>query len=321
MGTEQTASIDAEIAAFMAENPAAIGGEDVPDAPADTSADDTPDADAEVAAEGEAAPVEAPEPAETSPAAAVDLSALKDAIAKKDPVALVKALGDSAEELLGAKAHKALRIQVKQIQAEQAKAAKKHTQADDLVKQLSAKYGDPIAARKAAEEGDVDAFVTLVEKWSGHAWNDVMRWATAGMAGRKERLAQVEREGKAQDQMAAAKREQAQAEVKAWVDQGVKKLAPELHDPEVVDMVVAEIRAGFANGITTPAKALPLVKEKLKARYNLLKKVFDGGRGAAPKAKPKAPSAAIERAEVGGKTRLKTLDEEIAEFKRAEGLR
>lgn len=318
METESGASLDASIAAFIADNPSLPIEE--PDATIDTSADDAGDAGTEVDSESE---TDAAEPAEeAAPAAAqakdVDLQALKAAISAKDPVALIKALGDSAEELLGAKAHKALRMQVKAIQAEQAKASKKHTQADDLVKQLASKYGDPIAARKAAEDGDVDAFVTLVEKWSGHPWNDVMRWATAGMAGRKDRLAVVERAGKEQAQLESAKREQAQAEVRDWADKGVKKLAPELHSPEIVEMVVAEIRAGFGAGITTPAKALPLVRKKLETQYNLLKKMFDGGRGK-PKPKIEAPAARTQRAE-GGKTRPMTLDEDIQSFLKENGL-
>jgi hypothetical protein len=84
-------------------------------------------------------------------------------------------------------------------------------------------------------------------------------------------------------------------------------------------MVVAEIRAGYAKGITTPAKALPLVRTKLQAQYERLKKVFDGGRGAPKAPKPEAPAARAARSE-GGNTRPRSLDEEISAFIRENGL-
>lgn len=302
--------IDAEIAAFIAEVPA---GE--LNAAIDSPGDDGADADAE--APGEAEDVEA-EPAEPA-AADVDAAAVTAAIKAKDVQAFLKALGPHAEEMLGSKAHKALRIAAKTAEKAAEKAAKKDADAHELVQQLAAKYGDPIAARKAAEDGDTDAFITLVEKWSGRPWNDTIRWVTQGIAGRKERLeARGREEGEAQRQ-AVAKKEQAVAEARKWADDGVKRLAPELHHPEVVDMVMAEIRAGYGAGITTPAKALPLVRKKLEAQFERLKKVFDGGRGAPAKKKVESPAARITRTE-GGNTRPRSLDEEIASFVKENGL-
>jgi hypothetical protein len=299
--------IDADIAAFVAETPASEF-----DAPSDAPADGRDNDSGEAPAEGEVA--EESEPAaEPTSEADVDAAAVTAAIKAKDVQAFLKALGTHADALLGGKAHRALRIAAKEAEKAAEKAKKKDSDAHTLVQQLADKYGDPIAARKACEDGDVDSFITLVEKWSGRPWNEVMRWTTQGIAGRKERLDARDRESKAADQMAAAKKEQAQAEVKAWADAGVKKLAPELHDPEVVEMVVAEIRAGFSKGVTTPAKALPLVRAKLEARYQLLKKVFDGGRGAPPKKKTEAPAARAARSE-GGSTRALSLDESIASF-------
>lgn len=310
--------IDAEIAAFIAETPAGefnatttedagATGDDAGQAPAGGETEESADADPSEPA------------AEPAKAADVDAAAVTAAIAAKDVQAFLKALGPHADVLLGSKAHRALRIAAKAAEKAAEKATKKDSDAHELVRQLADKYGDPIAARKAAEDGDVDSFITLVEKWSGKPWNDVMRWATQGIAGRKERLEAADRQTKAQTQQEAAKKEQAQAEVKAWVDGGVKKLAPELHSPEVVEMVVAEMRAGYAKGITTPAKALPLVRAKLQAQFEHLKKVFDGGRGA-PKAKrPEAPAARVTRSE-GGNTRPRTLDEEIASFVKENGL-
>lgn len=333
-------TLDADIAAFIAEGhepeeqpEAAEEPEAAPDGEAeetddgeeaesdDEESDDSDsDGDSEVAAEDSAEEDEAEgddeeEPAAPAPsiATAVDLKALKKAIDADDPVAFVKALGKKAETILTGKAHRALRLQVKEF--ETAKVT-----AETLATQLGEKYGDPIAARKAAESGDVDAFITLVEKWAGHPWNDVAKWVTNGIAGRPARLEQKKREDASAATMAAAKQEQAVAEMTAWVDTGVKKLAPDLHDAETVALVVAEIRAGFNAGVTTPAKAIPLVRAKLEAQYQRLHKVFGKGKPA-PKPKTPAPSARIQRAQVGGSTRETTLDEDIADFMSEHGLK
>lgn len=307
--------IDAEIAAFIAEVPAAEIAAGLTDGTGDAPVDDGGDADAAPADNDTA---DTAEPA-ADPASDVDAAAVTAAIAAKDVQAFLKALGPHADTLLGGKAHRALRIAAKEAEKAEAKAKKKDADAHELVRQLADKYGDPIAARKAAEDGDVDAFLTLAEKWAGRPWNDVMRWVTSGLAGRKERLeAQGRESGEAQRQ-AAAKKEQAQAEVRKWVDTGIAKLAPELQDPEVTEMVMAEIRAGYSQGITTPAKALPLVRKKLEARYQMLKKVFDGGRGAPVKKKTEAPAARATRSE-GGNTKPRSLDEEIDAFVREHGL-
>ncbi len=304
--------VDAEIAAFIAETPAEEFNA-VVDTEADSDSGDAADPDAVESDSEEPGGATEAVAADSDKPADVDAAAVAAAIKAKDVQAFLKALGSHADDLLGSKAHKALRIAAKAAEKAHEKATKKDNDAHSLVEQLSAKYGDPIAARKAAEDGDVDSFITLVEKWSGKPWNDVMRWATSGIAGRKERLDAGDREGKAQAQQAAAKKEQAQAEVKTWVDNGIKRLAPELHHPEVIEMVVAEIRDGFSKGITTPAKALPLVRAKLEARYQMLKKVFDGGRGAPLKKRTEAPSSRVASAE-GTKTRTLSLDDQIAAF-------
>lgn len=304
--------IDAEIAAFIAAEPITNADVGIDSDGADDSAPEAPD-------EGEAADAAEPEPEPPSAAPDVDAAAVTAAIKAKDVQAFLKALGPHADDLLGSKAHRALRLAAKNAEKAAEKAAKKDSDAHSLVQQLAEKYGDPIAARKAAEDGDVDAFITLAEKWAGRPWNEVMRWTANGIAGRKERLDARDRESKAAEQAAAAKKEQAVAEARKWADDGVKRLAPELHHPEVVDMVMAEIRAGYSKGITTPAKALPLVREKLKERFERLKKVFDGGRGAPPKKKAEAPAARAARVD-GGTTRPRTLDEEIQAFVRENGL-
>lgn len=307
--------IDAEIAAFIAEVPAAEINAGLTDATGDSSADDVGDT-GDTPSGGSAE--EPAEPTAAEPAADVDAAAVTAAIAAKDVQAFLKALGPHADDLLGGKAHRALRIAAKEAEKAAEKAKKKDADAHELVRQLADKYGDPIAARKAAEDGDVDAFITLAEKWAGRSWNDVMRWVTSGLAGRKERLEAQSRESGERLRQDAARKEQAQAEVKQWVDKGVEKLAPELHSPEVTEMVMAEIRAGYAQGITTPAKALPIVRKKLEAQFQRLKKVFDGGRGA-PKKKVEAPSARAARTDAGN-TRPRSLDDEIALFVKENGL-
>lgn len=314
-------SVDADIAAFLAEGhepddvaePAEPGADDGASEPeAEAEADAVPDLDG-AEPDGSEPEVDAEaDPEAPAIGTAPDLTALKKALDSGDPIAFVKALGKAAEKVLGSKAHIALRLAVKDAEKHGAAAVAEQKKAETLAIALGEKYGDPIAARKAAEAGDVDSFVTMVEKWSGgHSWNDVMKWVTSGLAGRKERLERKERQTNAEATEQAAKREQKQAEVRAWVDTGVKKLAPELHDPEVVDLVVAEIRAGYAKGITTPAKALPLVRKKLEARYKRLHAVFGKG-GSAPRASAPSPSAAAAHTDGGTKTRRTTLEEDIA---------
>lgn len=321
-------TLDADIAAFIAE------GNQPDDTPvvAEDSAEAVASADT---AEAEAENFE-PEPAEVADddtsdsdtpsdaanrATSLDLSAVQKAIEGKDPAAFILALGEHAEALLGSKAHVALRLQAKEIERTQATAKGEQEQATALSKELAAKYSDPIAARKAAESGDPNAFIDMVEKWSGgHSWNDVMKWVTSCLAGRPARLEAKQRQESADAVGAAARQEQKQAEVKAWVDAGVKKLAPELHDEETTNMVVAEIRAGFSKGITTPAKALPLVRAKLQKRYESLHKVFGKG-GSAPAQRRPAPSSVHAHTDRTGGTRPTTLEEDIAWTKKQAGAR
>src|SRR5690606_34099252 len=103
---------------------------------------------------------------------AFDVEKVKAAIEKKDPKAFVEALGDAANDLLQGKAHKALRLMVKDVQKAEKQSAEAYAKASELVTSLQKKYGDPIAARQAADEGNVDVFIDMVEKWSGRSWTD-----------------------------------------------------------------------------------------------------------------------------------------------------
>lgn len=315
-------TIDADIAAFIAEGhePDDIAGEPALESPEDGDSVELEPGEAEPDTEEPSADGDLSDPAdgvegdaEAKPSAVQpELAALKAALEKDDPIAFVKALGSKAEKLLGSKAHIALRLAVKEAEKHQTTAKAEQAKAQELATKLGEKYGDPISARKAAETGDPNAFLDMVEKWSGgNSWNDIQKWLASCLAGRPARLEAKQRQEASGAVDAQAKQEQKQAEVKAWVDGGVKKLAPELHDPEIVDMVVAEIRAGYTKGITTPAKALPLVRKKLEARYQKLHKVF--GKGAkASASRPPSPSAAAARTDGGSKTRRTTLEEDIA---------
>lgn len=308
--TDTPPDVDADIAAFLASDDAASDPE--PDTPAEAVTDDaTEEPDGDAPTEPDTAPPAAP--------AALDVAALTAAAEGDDPAALIKALGDKAETLLGAKAHRALRLQARTIETQGEKAAADKRGAEELERQLTAKYGDPVSARKASADGNVNAFLDMVERWSGRSWNDLQRWVAKGIAGRPEKieLRAPEAQQPPEDPMVKARAEQAQAEVAEWAKRGLVKLAPELDFAEAHELVIAEIREGFAKGINTPAKALPAVRAKLKARYESLHKVFGG------KAPPRreTPSARLEHTETPGNTRETSLDEDIADFLRAEGIR
>jgi hypothetical protein len=275
--------------------------------------------------DGAAAAAEGSEEVKASPApAGVDAAALTKAIEAEDPLAFVKALGEHADKLLTGKAHKALRLQVRELEDKATAATAAQAKADSLATQLGKKYGDPIAARTACNKGDVGAFLDMIEKWSGHSWNDVQRWVAAGLAGKPQRVTFQERNPEpaapAVDPAETARQEQAQAEVKAWAEKGVKSLAPDLDFPEAQELVLEEIREGVrtGKGVNTPAKAIPIVRKKLQERYERLHAVF--GKGKPAKTKTPSPSTKVARSESNGKTRPTTIDEDIRDFLRSEGL-
>ncbi len=312
-------TLDADIAAFLAEGnkpdeplvetpPDAVAEADTGEADAETD-DPAPAALADSDADNSDPEGDAEGDSEAPPAVAD--AALQKAIEAGDPIAFVKALGPNAEKLLGSKAHIALRLAVKDADKRITEASTQTAKAQELAEALGKKYSDPIAARKAAETGNPDAFIDMVERWSGgHPWNDIMKWVSSCLAGRPARLEAKQRQETGASADAQARQEQKQAEVRAWVDGGVKKLAPELHDPDVVDLVVAEIRAGYSKGINTPAKALPLVRKKLEERYQRLHKVFGKGASAKPK-KGASPAAAAAHTDGGRVGRRTTLEEDI----------
>src|SRR6185503_3734304 len=82
---------------------------------------------------------------------------LEAAIAKRDPKAFIAALGEAADELMGAKAHITLRHAAKELTSRE-KSLEKSSKA------LREKYGDPVEARRSWEAGNLDAFVDAIEK-------------------------------------------------------------------------------------------------------------------------------------------------------------
>jgi hypothetical protein len=218
---------------------------------------------------------------------AYDADKVKAAIEKKDLAALIEAIGnDVAEELLGSKAHKTLRLQLRDAKNAESRAVK-------LTETLTNEFGDAIAARKASAEGNVDAFLDMVEKWAGRDWNDLQKWVAKGVAGRTERLEAKTKEQAEEQTKAADIQKKALEEARTWVSSTVNKAEPKLlaECPEIVDMIIDEMKAGLAKGIDSPSKALPNVKAKLKARYESMHKYF-GDKRRGPKAPVVKPTTA-----------------------------
>lgn len=273
----------------------------------------------ETSTDGDSAPADDEDEAAAAPAGKVDPKAVMAAIEAKDTEALLAALGDAADDILGGKAHKSLRLQLKDVD-------KRKKEFEALGERLQAKYGDPVAARKAAAQGTpeaADTFIDMVEKWAGTDWNSVQRWLAQGLAGRPGRLEAKTQQTTAAQRQQTERQQAALNETKTWISTHVKKAEPELaDDPEVVELMVAEMKVGLTKGIDTPAKALPLVKKKLKAKYDRLHKVF----GAAPpkgnKPRTETPAARANRSDNGRFVQHApaTIDESVQDFLRKEGL-
>lgn len=311
------AALNADIAAMIAEMS--------PDEPVVDTSNNT--VVAEEPTESEVAEAAATPEAKTLKASDnVDLHKLVEAIDTKNVAALVEALGPAAEDLLSSKSHATLRHQIKDAIAATKKANDAEKKADDVANRLAAKYSDPIAVRKSIETGDkdaVDKFIDYAEKTCGADWNTVMRWVSKGLGGRPERLAIKKQEAETAVVAKTAQESQALEQTRAWVAEGLKAKDPTLatEAPELVDLVIEEMRAGFHSGVTTTAKALPLVLKKLEAQHAKLSKIL-----AKTGTKKKVESAPAPAARVGTradatKTRRTTLDEDIAATKREMGLR
>jgi hypothetical protein len=261
-------------------------------------------------AETEAEPTEAVESddepeAEAEPTGNAD--ALLEAIDSGDVRQLIAALGDKAEALLGSKAHGALRVAARELDAKEKRLA-------TTAERLDSKYADPIAVRKACEAGAenaFDLFADYVEKTTGRTWNDVLKWAAKAAIGRGERLTAQAAEGKAKEE----KRATAQAEVMTWVQSGIKG-KPIAAVPNAAQLVYDKIKEKHAHGIDTPAKAIPLVLADLRKHHATLAKVV----GKEPaKVRREAPSARDRVSTKETPYKRSSIEEDIAWAKQFRG--
>lgn len=272
--TNAPADADAFRAAFLAENTAddaaqpddaSVGAAQAeePGEPASVVEDDADDTDGAGDADGST------EDGEADAALPADLTALDDAIKAGDPERFIAALGAKAADLLGAKAHKALRATAREIKQTRDKLLK--ASAD-----LKTQFGDPAAARKAAAEGNADAFVESVEKFFGAPWADCMKFVNASFAGKPARLEAKAQQERQTQQAAETQRQAAAVKVRESITEAVKKGDAKLlkAHPAIVDLVFEKMRAGFKTGCDTPAKALAAVKKDLKAQHDSLAGVF-----------------------------------------------
>lgn len=272
------------IASFLAEDHSDTTPEPEPEEAEATDesddADDT-DVDADSAAADDSEEAGDEDEDSASPTAKLDTKALTKAIDDEDPKAFIVALGKHADTLLGAKAHKALRMQAKEVRHQEQRAEK-------ITSALMAKFGDPVAARKAAEAGDAEAFVESLEKQYGAPWAEMLKFVNASFAGKPARL---EAKAKAQHAEQSAQTEAA-AKVKSEIETRVKTSDAKLlkAHPKIIDLVFEKMRTEYKNGINTPAKALAAVKKELQAEHKALAKVFAAGSTESkPATKPRPP--------------------------------
>ncbi len=272
----------------------------VPSEPVEAAEPAEGDEDSQPEAEGE--PAEAtgdedsqPEPAEDAAeadavepveAGAVDVDAIAAAIDAEDPDAFLAALGDRAKVLLGAKAHRALR----RAGAESKRLADR---ANQLAKDLQAKYGDPVAAAKAATAGDLNPFLDHVERVTGLSWTELVTQANQIIAGRKTRLEATAVAKSAAEAQAKVRREEAATQIRQAITELATKSEAKLlkAHPKLVDQVFERMREGYHRGVTTPAKALAEVKRDLLSQTRALQRVFVPSTKTAAAAAPAAPTA------------------------------
>lgn len=315
-------SLDAAIKEAMAElTPETAIVEEV------VSADDSP-ALAQVPDDADDSSQPAKVAKKDSPSDKINLAKLTEAVDSNDLPGFLEALGPAAQELLTSKAHKTLRIQVKDAEAKIKSAVAAEQKASNIATKLQEKYSDPIAVRRMIEAQDpkaVDAFLDFAEKTTGADWNSIMKWTAKGLIGRPERLATKAKEVTKQAATKSAEETLAMQQTRDWVTAGIKAKDESLlsEAPEMVDLVIEEIRAGYSRGIDSPAKAIPGVLNKLEAQHAKLTKILaKGGKPAAKVAKPEAaPSGRIGKIGPDQKTRRSTLEEDIAWAKAQAGSR
>jgi hypothetical protein len=244
----EPAATDDDAAEPAGDEPAAEGDADEPETSEDADSDET--AEPEKPASAEREPTE-----------------LEKAIAAKDVKAFIAALGDAANDLLGGKAHKALRLAAKEIRDGEERLAKS-------AKALTERFADPTAAFEAAKRGPdgADAFVEAIERQAGASWADIVKYVNDSQAGKDARLqakARADAEKTSADQ---AKRAEHERTLRTLITDTVKGSDAKLleADPEIVDDVFRVMKTGWSKGINTPAKALVVVKRRLESLAKVL---------------------------------------------------
>lgn len=217
---------------------------------------------------------ETEEAAEPEGAAGLDpeLAALVKA---KDLDALAAKLGIANPEeffKIGATDFKAIRHEKREIK----KATEK---LERLEVNLREKYGDPVSARKAFQEGNLDVFFESVERWAQVPYSEVMKAWHNRVAGKPvEPLAP---RAAATEKDTATEAKITEYKAKITTDLAGEKLAAY---PGVVDLVFAKMKAKWNEGVRTPKKALELVAADLKAEQAQKRKILRSA-GVLPKLK------------------------------------
>jgi archaellum component FlaD/FlaE len=229
------------------------------------------------------------------------IQAALDAEGGVDMLALAKALGKEPEELgVSPAQHKAIRLGQQKARATLVKAEK-------LAAKLNQQFGDPVRARKAVQTGELQPAIDYIQNVFGMSWNELNRAVAAALSGKplpdleekreqfelkKRERERTEAEKKANEEKATAERTE---KAKAFITSKIKadklakpevsKLLTEAGLPSVVDMVFAELQAGYKRGLTDPKQALEKVRPRL---MKLVKALTAAGLVALPtKPKPK----------------------------------
>jgi hypothetical protein len=246
--TEPAATDDDGTAEPAGDEPAAEGDADEPETSEDADSDET--AEPEKPASAEREPTE-----------------LEKAIAAKDVKAFIAALGDAANDLLGGKAHKALRLAAKELRDGEERLAKS-------AKALTERFADPTAAFEAAKKGPegADAFVEAIERQAGASWADIVKYVNESQAGKDARLQARAKADAEKTSAEQAKRAEHERTLRTLITDTVKVSDSKLleADPEIVDDVFRVMKTGWSKGINTPAKALAVVKKRLEALAKVL---------------------------------------------------
>lgn len=243
---------------------------------------------------------------------------LEKAIKAKDVKAFIAALGDAANDLLGGKAHKALRLAAKEIRDGEERLAKS-------AKALTERFADPTAAFEAARKGPdgADAFVEAIERQAGASWADIVKYVNDSQAGKDARLqakARADAEKTSADQ---AKRAEHERTLRTLITDTVKGSDAKLleADPEIVDDVFRVMKTGWSKGINTPAKALVVVKRRLESLAKVLAPAPAAPKPKTPPTRRPARNGVVPPPRVPQSKGAAILDPEemVSQFLREEG--